>query len=175
MLARQLRTVVACLIVSIVSVPHVWAQDNTPSILGHAIKATVFDPTTYPAAVLYYDSTMKDWNTSQPFFRNGFVEHNARFTVSGLSNDTAVSYGVGRNQILKDAFAVMGVSALNNFTSSLIEGALKQQYPEHRKAVAVVSWMERIAASSFLSYHVASPHYRQWKRNQELVGQLGLR
>src|SRR5688572_6517776 len=72
------------------------------SAVADVVKGVVFDPTTYAPALVSFDATMRDWNTSQPFFRNGYVEHNARFTVSGRPNDTAVSYTVGRNQIFKD-------------------------------------------------------------------------
>jgi hypothetical protein len=175
MLTRQLRAFVACFIFSITIVPQVCAQNDTPSIFGHALKATLLDPTTYPAPALYYDATMRDWKTSQTFFRNGFFEQNARFTISGFPNDKPVSYEAGRNQILRDAMAVFAVSAAHNFGARLFEDALKQQYPDHRKAIAVIGWIERIGLSAYLSYRVSTPHYRQWKANQQLAAQLGIR
>src|SRR5205809_1025800 len=105
MVTRQLRTLASCLIVCLLVVPCVAsAQEREPSIVGNAIKTTFLDPTTYTPAMLVYDGTMRDWNTSQPFFRNGFVEQNARFTRSGRSNDLAISYDAGRTQILRDSF-----------------------------------------------------------------------
>src|SRR5436190_23366105 len=83
------------------------AQDEKPSsAFGNVVKGVFLDPTTYAPAVIGYHSTMKDWNTSQPFFQNGFVEHNARFTVSGRPDDIAVGYGEGRNRILRDALTI---------------------------------------------------------------------
>ena len=68
-----------------------FAQDEKrPSAIADVVKGVIFDPTTYAPAVIGYDATLKDWKTSQPFFRAGFVEHNARFTLSGRSDDTAV-------------------------------------------------------------------------------------
>jgi hypothetical protein len=144
-------------------------------MLGGAFKATLLDPTTYAAPALYYDATMRDWNTSQPFFRAGYLEVNPRFTISGRSNDTPVSYTVGRNQILSDTLALLAISAAHNFTSQLLQRSAATVHPDHRKAVAVIGTIERIAVSSFISYHVAAPHYRQWRANQELMNQLGIR
>ena len=85
---RQLRWFGSCLIVYALLVPCVaFAQEREPSPLGRVLKATFLDPTTYAPAVLTYDGTMRDWNTSQPFFRNGFLEQNARFTRSGRRSD----------------------------------------------------------------------------------------
>jgi hypothetical protein len=175
MLTRQLRSLAACIILSLAIVPTVCAQESTPSIFGHAIKLTFLDPTTYPASALYYDATMRDWNSSQPFFRNGFVERNPRFTATGVSGDTAVGYDAGRQQIIKDTFEILGVSAVHNLSTHLLDEALKQRYPEHRKLITFVGWAERIGASSWMSYQVSASHYRQWKRNEQLSAQLGLR
>src|SRR5438067_12505788 len=91
---------IAVFVIVLASAQLALAQDEKrPSVVADVVKGVVFDPTTYAPAVIGYDATMKDWKTSQPFFRAGFVEHNARFTVSGRSDDTAVSYAVGTNQI----------------------------------------------------------------------------
>jgi hypothetical protein len=174
-MTRQLRTFAACVVLSLVCVPFARAQESTPSTFGRALKLTVLDPTTYAAPILYFDSTVRDWNTSQVFFRNGFVERNPRFTVSGLPGDPPLSYGAGRAQITKDAFAVLGVSAVHNFSSQMITQALQTRYPEHRKLIAVIGWAERIGVSSWMSYQVAMPHYRQTQRNQQMIATLGLK
>jgi hypothetical protein len=50
------------------------------SLVGDVITSVLFDPTTYvPAAIAY--ASLRDWNTSQPQFRNVFLELN-RFTVT---------------------------------------------------------------------------------------------
>jgi hypothetical protein len=176
MSTRQLRAIASCLLVCVLVVPCLAsAQDREPSAVGHAFKMTFIDPTTYVPAILTYDGTMRDWNTSQAFFRNGFVEHNARFTVSGFANDRAVSYDVGRNQIIRDSLSVFAVSAVHNFTTRLIEQGLRDRYPEHRTMVSAIGWIERAAVGSVMAYQLSGPHYRQWKQNQQLSGQLGLR
>jgi len=175
MLNQHLRAFASCVVLALAIVPHLHAQDVTPSsTIRRALKSTALDPTTYAASALYYDASIRDWNASQPFFRHGFVEQNSRFTISGFSFDTPVSYAAGRNQILRDTMAVFTVSALHNVSARLIEHALKDRYPEHRKAIAVIGWIERIGLSSGVSYYVAAPHYRQWKRSEELAARMGI-
>ena len=175
-MARQLRVLGSCLIVSLLLVPGgAVAQEREPSVFGRAIKATILDPTTFAPAAFTYDGTMRDWNTSQPFFRNGFVEQNARFTRSGRPGDLAISYEAGRNRILRDSLSVLAVSAVHNFGTQLIQEGLREQYPEHRKLVNVLGWLERSAVASAMSYALAGPHYRQAQLNQRLSTNLGLR
>ena len=73
-------------------------ESDGGSAVGSIFKRVVFDPTTYAPAVIAYDGTMRDWNTSQPFFRHGYNERNERFTLSGLPNDRPLSYEVGQRQ-----------------------------------------------------------------------------
>ena len=175
-MARQLRFFGSCLIVYALLVPcAAFAQERESSVIGSAIKATFLDPTTFAPAVFTYDGTMRDWNTSQPFFRNGFVEQNARFTRSGRPGDIAISYEAGRNQILRDSMSVLAVSAVHNFGTRLIEEGLRERFPEHRKLVTVLGWIERSAVASALSYGLAGPHYRQARLNQRMMNDLGLR
>jgi hypothetical protein len=152
------------------------AQDQERgSFLGSIAKQVVFDPTTYAPAIIAYDGTMRDWKTSQPFFQHGFVEHNPRFTVSGRPNDVAVSYGEGHKRILTDAVANFGMSTLNNFTSRVFERVLLDRFPEHRKAVKVASWVERISFGVYMSYMLSKDHYRQAELNVTRAQQLGYR
>ena len=182
MLSRQhfsLRLIAAYTIVAafvLFNAQLVFAQeDKRPSAFADIVKGVMFDPTTYAPAVISYDSTMRDWKTSQPFFQSGFVEHNARFTVSGRPDDTAVSYGEGRNRILKDAVAVFGVSAAQNVTSRIVEHALLARYPDHRKVVKTIGWLQRISVASLMSYHLSSAHYSQAEVNAQRAAALGLR
>src|SRR3954471_6150853 len=88
----------------VASAPLAFAQEEKrSSAFADIVKGVVFDPTTYAPAAIAYDATMRDWNTSQLFFQNGFVEHNARFTVTGRPDDIALSYTVGKQQIFRDA------------------------------------------------------------------------
>jgi hypothetical protein len=159
----------------VVSLPHdVSAQsDARSSSLGDAVKGTLLDPTTYAPALVGYDSTIRDWKTSQPFFQNGFVEHNARFTVTGLPDDTPISYGAGRNKILKDALATLEMSVVYNLSDRFLEHALAQRYPEHRRMVRAIGWVGRISLASVISYQLSAPHYQQWRQNQERAARLG--
>jgi len=155
-------------------VSNVAAQDReTSSFLGSVIKGVVFDPTTYAPAALSYDSTMRDWKSSQPFFQHGFLEHNQRFTISGLPNDQAVSYSVGGHRILMDSLTTLQVSLVNNLTSRVVEQTLMEHYPEHRKLVKTVGWIERVAFAASMSYVLSDQHYRQWRMNENLAGQMG--
>jgi hypothetical protein len=151
-----------------------FAQDREQSsFLGSVVKGVVLDPTTYAPAIIAYDATMRDWNTSQPFFKNGFMEHNSRFTISGRANDLPVPYGEGRKRILADAATNFGVSTLNNFTGRVFERVLSERYPEHRRIVKAASWIERISFGVYMSYMLSKDHYRQADLNATRAQQLG--
>jgi hypothetical protein len=156
--------------------PRAFAEDGKrPSPLADVMKGIVFDPTTYAPAVISYDATMRDWNTSQPFFHNGFMEHNSRFTITGRPDDMPLSYTVGRTQIFKDTAAALGVAAIQNASSRIVERALLARYPEHHTAIKTVGWIQRISIASLMSYHLAAPHYRQAQLNSQRAAELGLR
>jgi hypothetical protein len=149
-------------------------QDHS-SFVGSIAKQVVLDPTTYAPAIIAYDATMRDWKTSQPFFHNGFMEHNERFTISGRANDVPVAFGEGQKRILTDAVTNFGMSALNNFTSRVFERVLLDRYPEHRKIVKAASWVERISFGVYMSYVLSKDHYRQAELNATRAQQLGYR
>ena len=173
---RVVATFVMILTLVLASATFASAQDGKrSSAFADVVKGVVFDPTTYAPALFGYDATMRDWNTSQPFFRNGFVEHNERFTVTGQPDDTALNYMVGRNQIFKDAVTVFTVTAAQNATSRLVERTLLQRYPNHRKVVKGIGWIQRISVASLMSYHLSAPHYRQAQINAQRAAELGLR
>ena len=170
--------IISCLLV-LANTPSAFAQerqeDDQSFSVGGVVKGVIFDPTTYAPALISYDATMRDWNSSQPFFRNGYVEHNARFTVSGRPNDTAVSYVVGRNQILKDTLTIFGTSAAQNLSSRLVESALLARFPEHRKVVKTIGWIQRIGLASLMSYNLSAAHYKQAGYNVTRARELGYR
>ena len=114
-----------------------------------------------------------DWNSSQPFFQNGFLEENARYTRSGFAKDFPLSYGDGNQQILKDALMILPLSFVNSAVTHLVERKLSERFPEKRKLWKTLSWVERIAFASVASYRVSSPHFRQWQQNQRLAQQYG--
>jgi hypothetical protein len=172
---RPFTSAVAALLV-LSSAPNAFAQEATGSnAVADVFKGVVFDPTTYAPALIQYNATMRDWKTSQPFFDQGYVERNARFTRSGLPNDIPLGYAAGRNLILKDALTTLGVSAAQNLTSRVIERALLSRYPDHPKMVKTIGWIQRIAVASLMSYRLSATHYRQAELNAQLARELGYR
>ena len=171
------RQCVAVLAIAMVLMPvYASAQENTGgSAAGSIFKRVVLDPTTYAPAVIGYDATMRDWDTSQPFFRNGYNEHNERFTLSGLPNDRPVSYEVGRRPILSDALVTAEMSLVNNFTGQVFERVLIDRFPTQRKLVRTLGWIERSAFASFMAYHLSAQHYRQAAANQAYSQQMGFK
>ena len=153
-----------------------FAQNpEQPSFLGDTLKRVVLDPTTYVPAAIAYDATLRDWNTSQPFFQNGYFEHNERFTLSGLPNDRPVSYGVGRQRIMWDAFMNLQMSLANNVADQVFERMLLDRFPTHRKLVRTLGWIERGAFASYMSYRLSAAHYRQAAANQAYAQQMGFK
>ena len=176
---RLIATSVISFLLVLANVQYASAQerqeDDQSFSIGGVVKGVLFDPTTYAPALISYDATMRDWNSSQPFFRNGYVEYNSRFTVSGRPNDTAVSYAVGRNQIVKDTLAIFGTTAAQNLSSRLVESALLAKFPEHRKVVKTIGWIQRIGLASLMSYNLSAAHYRQAGYNVTGARELGYR
>jgi hypothetical protein len=180
MLPRQQRwlrcftTSALAAVLTMMAATAIFAQETDhPSAVTSVFKGVILDPTTYAPALISYDATMRDWNTSQPFFQNGYVERNARFTLTGRSYDSPVSYGVGRNQITKDTLTAFGVSAVQNTASRMVEQVLMSKFPNHRKAVKAIGWMQRIAVASAMSYQLSADHYRQATLNAQRARELG--
>jgi len=152
------------------------AQDATDSnIFWDVTKAVVFDPTTYAPATLSYTSMKMDWESSQALFRNGWVEQNHRFTLSGRPNDLPVSYAEGNKRIRQMALLHLQESLINNVAANVFERVLAEKYPQHRKVFKVLSWVERIAFASYVSYVASSSHFKQTERNRQLAVQFGYR
>ena len=145
------------------------------NVLWDVTKAVVFDPTTYAPTTLSYTSMKMDWDSSQTFFRNGWVEQNHRFTVSGRTNDLPVSHSEGNKRIRRMALLHLQESLINNTAANIFERVLTQRYPQHRKVFQVLSWVERIAFASYMSYAVSANHFRQTQRNRQLAVQYGTR
>jgi len=152
----------------------VSAQDREQSsFVGSVLTRVVVDPTTHAPALLGYDATIRDWNSSQPFFQHGFREANARFTISELPNDVPVGYAAGRRIILADALVSLERSVVNNVAEQVIERILVQRFPNHRKLVRGLGWAQRISFASFKSYRLSAKHYRQAAQNERLARDLG--
>ena len=152
------------------------AQSDTDSnIVWDVTKAVVFDPTTYAPAALSYASLKMDWDSSQTLFRNGWVEQNHRFTISGRPNDLPVSYADGNRRIRRMALLHLQESLINNVAANVFERVLADKYPQHRKLFKVLSWVERIAFASYVSYAASAGHFKQAERNRQLAVQYGYR
>jgi len=152
------------------------AQTETGSnVFWDITKSVVFDPTTYTPATLSYTSMKMDWNSSQPLFRNGWVEQNHLFTLSGRPNDRPLSYADGNKKIRQMALLHLQESIVNNTAANIFERVLTNKYPEHRKLFKVLSWTERIAFASYVSYMASANHFKQADRNRQLALQYGYR
>jgi hypothetical protein len=172
----RMRLVAALTALLLSSAAGAVAQDRGErSFTIDVITRVVLDPTTYAPAALAYDANMRDWRTSQPFFQHGYYESNARFTVSGLPNDMAVSYRAGQRVIRADTLESLKRSAINNFAEEIIERMLVNKYPNHRKLLRTIGWAQRISFASFKAYRLSAPHYRQAGQNEQLASQLGFK
>jgi hypothetical protein len=148
--------------------------ESKPNIVLDVAKSVLFDPTTYAPAALSYTSQRMDWNSSQVLFNAGWMEHNARYTVSGRPDARPLGYDAGLGRIRGDALVILQDSVLNNIGAQVFERTLTQKYPEHRKLFKTLSWVERISFSAYVGYRASAAHFRQVGRNQQLAQQYGL-
>ena len=149
--------------------------ESDSNVVWDVTKAVLFDPTTYAPATLSYTSMKMDWDSSQTLFRNGWLEQNQRFTISGRPNALPVSYEEGNKRIRQMALLHLQESLVNNAAANIFERVLANKYPQHRKLFKVLSWAERIAFASYVSYMASANHFRQNERNHQLVIQFGYR
>jgi hypothetical protein len=155
------------------------ASSVSPQDQGHTsfvpdvITKVILDPTTYAPAVVAWTATRLDWQSSQIFFQHGSVEHNPRFTVSGRSDDTAISDEAGKRLILADAIGNLQRSLINNVSVRVLERLLKRRSPNHQKLLRTIGWIERTALASYWSYRLSARHFRQWQENEGRAQQLG--
>ena len=150
-------------------------SENDSSFFWDVTKSVVLDPTTYAPATIAYTSLKIDWDSSQVLFRNGWVEQNHRFTVTGRPNSKPISFDDGNRKIRQMALLHLQESVINNVAANVFERVLSSKYPEHRKLFKTLSWIERIAFSSYVSYLASANHFRQARRNRELAVQYGYR
>ena len=152
------------------------AQEQRPRpVMASVARSVLRDPATYAPALAKLGAMQLDWNSSQIFFRHGFVERNARFTVSGHSNDTALSHGAGNRKILLDSLLVLARAAPANFAQRSLEQLLIRKYPNHRKALTIVGNVTRLTGGSYLTYATSFAHLQQWRRNERLARELGFK
>ena len=104
-----------------------------------------------------------------------WVEQNHRFTISGRPNDAPVSYAEGNKKIRNMALLHLQESLINNAAANVLERVLAEKYPQHRKMFKVLSWVERIAFASYVSYVASANHFKQTERNRQLATEFGYR
>jgi hypothetical protein len=166
----------ALLIMMVLTPAIASAQGETDSnVFWDVTKAVVFDPTTYAPATLSYTSMRMDWESSQTLFKNGWVEQNHLFTVSGRPNDLPLSFADGNKKIRHMALLHLQESIVNNVAANIFERVLAEKYPDHRKLFKVLSWVERIGFASYVSYAASANHFRQTERNRQIAIQYGYR
>ena len=137
-------------------------------------KAVLLDPTTYAPAALSYTSQRMDWKSSQVLFSAGWLEHNSHYTVSGRADDTPISFEAGNRQIRQAAIAHLQESLVNNLATQIFERSLTQKYPEHRKLLKTLGWVERISFSSYVGYLASVEHFHQSQKNLAMARQYGI-
>ncbi len=136
-------------------------------------RAVLIDPTTYAPALISYKAIQQDWKTSQILFDNGWVEQNPRFTVSGKVNDVPVSYNEGTRRIRGAALTMLRNSAVNNVGARVAERLLIARYPHRKTLIRTLSWVERIAFASVITYRNSVDHLRQASANRRLAREYG--
>jgi len=154
--------------------PQQESRSERPWSFWRTTKQIALDPTTYAPAIISYEATKLDWDTSQVFFRNGFVEANPRFTMDGTPNSAPMAYGRGDRKIMMDTLQILGGSMANNFIERSMESVLMERYPDHPKLVKTIGWIERSVFASYWSYRLSATHFRQWKWNERQAAALGL-
>ena len=149
----------------------VYAQteESRRPIVWDIARAVLIDPTTYAPAVISYEAMLRDWKTSQALFSYGWLESNPRFTVSGRPNDVPVGYNVGKRIIRNIALDVLQQSTAHNIAIGVVERVLISRYPERRKLIRALSWIERIGYASADAYLNSAKHFRQAGTNRRLI------
>lgn len=173
---KQVTTISLCLLFLFVGLrQEVEAQDTIGKFLKDTAKDVIFDPTTYPPALINFTARKLDWESSQIFFRNGYLEENSNFTISGKANDLPISHSAGNRRIIIETLPVFELSLLNNTALSISERLLIHFYPSHKKLIKSIGWVEKVAATSYSSYYHSEKIFRQWQKNKRLASELGLR
>ena len=86
-----------------------------------------------------------------------------------------VSFADGNKKIRHMALLHLQESIVNNAAANVFERVLADKYPQHRKLFKVLSWVERIAFASYVSYAASANHFKQAERNRQLALQYGYR
>jgi hypothetical protein len=84
-----------------------------------------------------------------------------------------VSYGEGSTRIRVAALGVLQYSAGNNVGAHLVERLLIARYPQKKRLIRTLSWVERIAFATVLTYRHSAEHFRQASSNRRLAREYG--
>src|SRR5688572_25720627 len=170
---RSLRVFIVAMLVGFPPASALAQAEESRPFAWDVARATLIDPTTYAPALISYKAIQQDWKTSQVLFANGWFEHNPRFTVSGRPNDVPVSYDAGTRRIRRAALAVLQYSAANNVGTRVVERLVIARYPYRKTLIRTLSWVERIAFASVLTYRNSADHLRQASKNRHLAQEYG--
>ena len=72
-----------------------------------------------------------------------------------------------------DSIANLRLSLINNVSERVMERLLMPRYPNHRRLVRTIGWIERNAMASYWSYRLSAGHFRQWRENGQRAQRLG--
>ena len=167
------RSIAVAAFVVLASQPFPAAAQDWPGPVSDVFRQVVFDPTTYAPAVVSFTAERLDWKSSQVFFQHGYVEHNPQFTISGRPDDLPISYGAGNRRITANALGDLAASVINNVSCRVVERVLIARFPKRRGLVRALGWVERISFAASLATIQSSRHFRQWRENERLAGELG--
>lgn len=148
-------------------------DDNAYGLAKSVAKDVVSDPTTYVPFGIALAGTKLDWDSSQIFFEHGFIESNPQFTISGLPNDIPLSHADGNRRVITTSLPALYQSAGNNLTIGIGERLLIRKYPEYRKLIKTIGWIERIAVNGYVAYFQSVNNWKQWQKNKDTARQLG--
>lgn len=170
-----MRFVWILLAVILAAPPLAEAQNGIGELIKGVAKDVVLDPTTYGPFGASWLGKQLDWNSSQIFFEHGFVESNADFTVNGLPHDKPISHAAGNRKVILMSLPVLQLSLINNATTSAVERTWIRSYPNKKKLIKTIGWIERVAVASYLVHKYSDQNLRQWQRNKDLARELGYR
>ena len=167
------RVCIAAILLGLSPAPALAQADQARALAWDVARAVLIDPTTFAPAVISYGAIRQDWKTSQILFTNGWLEQNPRFTTSGRANDVPVSYHEGTRRIRIAALGVLQYSAAHNVGVAVIERLLVARYPHRKPLIRTLSWVERIAFASILTYRNSADHLRQASDNRRQAREYG--
>lgn len=161
-----------CLVLLVGLSQEVMAQNRISGFVKGIAKDVLKDPTTYGALGASLLGKKLDWDSSQIFFEHGHGEMNPNYAVSGPGSK-AISHAAGNRKLVVESLLNFQLSIGNNAAVSAAERLLLKKYPEHRKLVKTIGWVEKVTANGYIGYHFSNRNFRQWRINESRARQLG--